>query len=92
MKTLRIAQFISLFEKTYDCDILDNRAEFVSAYNAYRHKAQPTWGSWSWEPYEHYVRIPNHTRTQYGEGITQKHQKAVAILPKNVINRVLTHE
>ncbi len=91
MKDVTIGTFVQLFETQYGC-ILDNKAQFITTYNTYRHKMKPHWGRWTWEAYEHFVRTPNHTRTQYGEGISAKMTKAIGLLPSNIINKVITHE
>ncbi len=85
------------------CDKMNYRTKVLSHKEKYYHQGRimynhvykyeyVKWGRWSWEAYEYYQRIPNHTRTQFGEGITQKYIKAVGLLPKNVINRIVTHE
>lgn len=90
-KDVSIGDFVLKYEKVYG-SILDNKAHFVKIYNLYRHANKPQWGTWSWEAYEHFVRIPNHTRIQHPEGINAKMQKAISLLPKNVIYKITSHE
>lgn len=69
---ITIGTFVERYEKAYG-DILQNKKHFVMVYNTYRNKnTHLGWDRWSWEPYEYYTRIPNHTRTEFDSFIADK--------------------
>lgn len=85
---ITIGQFVERFERIYG-DIRENRKVFASAHYKY-------YGTrFDWEPYEYYVRIPNHTRVEFDSFMADRilhsnirkhiHQECVGVMAHNII-------